>query len=117
MHEAADARVRRRSRHSRRAFQMNGIKRLPPARRQDANEVNNRVRAFYGRAHRGWIAQIGLHGVDLPDIPHRLQMAGKIRPPNRRPHAPSLPRERPHRVPANKARTAKNRNKLAMPRP
>ena len=67
-----------------------------------------------GIAHRGLdrgrVAQIGLHGMDLPDLAERLQMAGQFRPPHRDPDAVIALGQRPDHVAAQKARSAENRD-------
>ena len=59
-----------------------------------------------GRGDRLGIAQVGLHGMDLPDPPHRLQKSGQFRPPHRDADAVAAPGQRAHHVPAQKAGAA-----------
>ena len=59
---------------------------------------------------RGRIAQIGLHGVDLPDPAERLQVPGQFRPPHRDPDAVVALGKRPDHVPPEKTRSAENRD-------
>ena len=62
--------------------------------------------------HRGLngsrVAQIGLHGVDLPDPAERLQVAGEVRPAYRRADAVARARQRPHHVAAEEPGAAED---------
>ncbi len=60
--------------------------------------------------HRGRIAQIGLHGVDLADPTQRLQVPGQFRPAHRDPDPEVALGQRPDHVPAEKAGSSENRD-------
>ena len=57
------------------------------------------------------IAQIGLDRMDLTDVAQRLQMEREIGTAHRDPDPPAPPRQGTHHMPADKARTAKDRHK------
>jgi hypothetical protein len=61
-----------------------------------------------GRLDRGRIAQIGLHGVDLPDAAERLQEAGELGAAYRDTDAVAELGQRAHDVAAEKARAAEH---------
>ena len=90
------------------AFGLHGLEALLAALEQDADQVDHHV----GAAHRGLdrvrIAQVRLHGVDLPDPAERLQMAGEVRPAHRDADAVALARQRPHHMAAEEARAAEH---------
>ena len=104
----AGARGGGRARDARGAFRLHGVEALLAALEQDADQVHHHV----GAAHRGLdrlrIAQVRLHGVDLPDPAERLQMARKVRPAHRRADAVALARQRPHHMAAEEARAAEH---------
>src|SRR5712671_3744762 len=54
------------------------------------------------------MADIGLHGMDLPDPAERLEMAGELRPAHRDPDAVMLLGERPHHMLADESRAAED---------
>ena len=58
---------------------------------------------------RGRVAQIGLHGVDLPDAAERLQVAGELRPAHRHADAVAALGQRAHHVAAEEAGAADRR--------
>ena len=80
------------------AFGLHGVEALLAALEQDADQVDHHV----GAAHRGLdrvrIAQVRLHGMDLPDPAERLEMAREVRPAHRRADAVALaaPAPAPH---------------------
>jgi hypothetical protein len=80
MNEPLRARFPRSLRDSARAFDMYGFERLGTGGRQDTDGVDDGLGAFDGPHDRIGKPQIGLHGVDLPDNAHGLQIAGKIWP-------------------------------------
>src|SRR5229473_3823105 len=77
---------------------------------QNADQVDGGV----GAAHRGldgrWVAQIGLHGMDLADLAERLQMACELRPTHRDPDTVVALAERADHVSPHKARSPENRD-------
>jgi hypothetical protein len=84
--------------------------------RQDADQIDHRIRPAMARCHRGAIAHIGLHGLNLPDDAQRLEMAGKIGAAHGDPHPPAALGQRPHQMPPDKTRPAENRDQpVAMP--
>ncbi len=62
------------------------------------------------RLDRGRIAQIRLHGVDLPDLAGGLEVSGQFRPPHRDPDPVIPPAQRADDIPAQKPRSAENRD-------
>ena len=48
---------------------MHALETLPPALEQDADQVDDRLRVARRRLDRARITHIGLHGMDLPDLP------------------------------------------------
>ena len=83
-----------------RAFRLHRLEALLAALEQDADQVDHHVGAAHRGLHRGRVAQIGLHRVDLPDLPERLQVAREVRPAHRRADAVARARQRPHHVAA-----------------
>ena len=57
---------------------MHGVEPLPAALRQDADEIDHGLGVPQGRRHRGRIAQIGLHRMDLSDPAERLEVAARM---------------------------------------
>ena len=53
-------------------------------------------------------AQVRLHGVNLADATHGLQMPGEVRTPAGRPDAPASRRESPHDMTAEESCTAEH---------
>ena len=56
------------------ALVLHGFEALLPAWKQNADKVDNRVRAVRRSEQRVGKAHIGLYGVDLPDPSERLEM-------------------------------------------
>jgi hypothetical protein len=100
---------------------MEGLARRPrqaeAAFGQDADQVHHRIGALHRAAHGLRIAQVSLHGMDLPHRAHRLQMAGKVGPARSGADAPAVGSERPHRVAAEKARAAKYGHQASLLQP
>ena len=107
MHHAG-ARGRGRARDARCAFGLHRVEALLAALEQDADQVHHHVCAAHRGFHRLRIAQVRLHGMDLPDPAERLQMARKVRPAHRRADAVAFPRQRPHHVAPEEARAAEH---------
>ena len=99
-------------RHRPGARVLNRRESLTSLRREDADEVDDRIGAFRRFLDRPRKAQIGLHGHDLPDHPERLQEAREIGPAHGRAHAVAAPRQGLHHMPAEKARSAEDRDDL-----
>ena len=100
----------RRLRDARRAFGLHRLEALLAALEQDADEVDHHIRAAHRGLDRGRIAQVRLHGMDLPDAPHRLQVEREIGPAHRGADAIALARERAHHMAAEEARAAEHRD-------
>jgi len=77
---------------------------------ENGNQVDDGPGALYRGLDGVAVSHIGLHGIDLADIPKRLQMAGKIRAAHRDPHPVAAPGERPHHMAADEAGTAEDRH-------
>ena len=89
---------------------LHDVEPLPAAFVQDADEVDHRAGAADGGLDRIRHADVGLHGVNLPDSAQRLQVAGKIRPAHANAHAVSALRQLPDHVAADESRAAENRD-------
>ena len=70
---------------------------------QDADQVDDMIRALDGAVDRPAHAQIGLHRLDLADIAERLQMAGKIGTAAGDANPVAALGERPHHMAPDKA--------------
>ena len=100
--------------HQGRPFGLHGVEALLATFKQDAHEVHDRIGALHGALDGPAIAQIGLHGVHLPDGAHRLDVAGKVRPAHRNAHAIAFLGQFAHHIPSKKARSAKHGDELAV---
>ena len=85
---------------------MNGIEALRSGAIKNAGQIDHRVSAFADGGKRVRIADIGLHRHDLPGDPERLHMAREIGPAAGDADAIAAFGERPHDMPAEKARAA-----------
>ena len=110
MHQRLRAGRPRGLRHMARALVLHRGEGLLAGRKQDADEIDDRVGALRGGKQRVGKAHIGLHGVDLADAAERLEMAGKLGPPDRHPHARAGLGDGPHHMAADKARAAIDRD-------
>ncbi len=93
---------------------LDGVERLAAALSQDADQVDRDLSVAHGRLYGGGIAQIGLHGMDLADPAERLQMAGQFRPAHRHAKPVVALGKRPDHGPAQKARSAENRDQCVL---
>ena len=93
-----------------RAFALHGVKGLRAALGQNADEIDGDMRIAHRGRDRGRIAHIGLHGVDLTDLAERLQMARQFGPAHRDADAIITLGQRAHDMPADKTRSAENRD-------
>ena len=109
MHHARAFRGRR-ARDRVRAFGLHRLEALLAALEQDADQVDHHVGAAHRRLDRVRVAQVRLHGVDLPDAADRLEVKREIRPAHGGAHAVALARQRPHHMAAEKARAAEHRD-------
>ena len=75
MDEAPGTRFARRFGNAPRPLGMHGFERLRAVRRKNADRVDDDVGAFDRPYDRIRKPQIGLHGMNLADDAHRLQMA------------------------------------------
>ena len=114
MRETGDAGGLHRLRHALRAMIVHGLVGLASARRQHADEIDRGVRAPQRRLDRLGIAQIGLHGGDLPDAPERLEMESEVGAAHRRAPPPAALGPRPRHVTAEEARSAEHRDQPAV---
>ena len=102
-----------RARETRDAFGRLGMqdsKFLTAALRQDADEIDRRMRAPQRRIHRAVVAHIDFHELDLTDAPHRAQEMGRIRPAHRDADPPAIIGERAHDVPPEETGAAEYRD-------
>jgi hypothetical protein len=90
--------------HGFRALRHQGVEALPAALEHEADEIDRDIGVAQSRSDRIGIAQIGLHGMNLADPAHRLQIAGEPRPPYRDTDPVSPVGQRPHHVAAEEAR-------------
>ena len=97
-------------RHMTCALVLDRVESLLAGREQDADEIDDRVCPLRGGKKRVGIAHIGLDGVDLPDPAKRLEMAGKLRTPDRHPHARAGLGDGADHVAADEARAAIDRH-------
>jgi hypothetical protein len=114
MHELPDASFLCRPGDGPRARHVHGLERLGPRLCRDADQIDDDVGAFQRPRQGRGIAQVGLHGMDLADIAHRLQMTGEIGAAHGRADAPFLAGQRPDGVPAEEARAAKHRDEASL---
>jgi hypothetical protein len=98
----------RRRRHRRGALVLDGFEGLGARFGENADEIDHHRAAARRRGDRFGIAQVGLDGMDLADLAERLEVAGEVGPPHRDPDAVVALGQRPHHVPADKARAAEN---------
>ena len=84
------------------------VEALAAALGQDADQIDDDVGVARRGLDRAGMAQVGLHGVDLPDPAERLQMAGELRPAHRDADAVMALGERADHVAAEEARAAEN---------
>ena len=98
------------------ALGLHRVKGLRAAFGQDADQVDGDAGIAHRGLHRGRVAHIGLHGVDLADPAERLQVPGQFRPADRHPNAVIALRQRPDHVPPQKARSAKYRDERFLVR-
>ena len=99
------------------ASHVHGLEGLPPRLGENADQVHHRIGALDSTAHAVGKAHVGLHGMDLADRPHRLQMPGKIGPAHRGADAPAVGRQRPHGMPADEPRAAEYRDQASLLQP
>ncbi|MGY3287482.1 hypothetical protein ACVWW5_000219 [Bradyrhizobium sp. LM3.4] len=92
------------------ALGLDGIKTLRAAFGEDADQIDHDMRITQRRLDRGRIAQVGLHGVNLPDFTGGLEVPGQLRPPHRDPDPVVAPAQRADDIPAQKPRSAENRD-------
>ena len=79
-----------------------------PLSEQNADEVDHRVGASHCGGHELGVAQVRLHGMDLPDAAQRLQMTGEVRPAAGHAHAPAALGERADHVASEKTAAAED---------
>ena len=108
MHQRRYAGRLRLARHNARAGRVHRLEVLGAAFREDAHEIDDRIRPPHGGCNGVWIAQVRLRGVDLPDAAQRLQMTRKMRPTACDPHAPAALGEGAHDITSEKTAAAKN---------
>ena len=85
---------------------MDRVETLASALEQDADQIDQHLGVARRGFHRGGVAQIGLHRVDLADAAERLQMEGEVGPAHRHPDAVVALGQRAHHVAAEKAGAA-----------
>jgi hypothetical protein len=77
---------------------MYGCEALAAALEQNPDQINNDRAVAHRGLDRGGMAEIGLHGMDLPHPAERLQRAGEIGATHGGAHAVPVPGERPHHM-------------------
>ena len=92
------------------ALGLDGVEALRAALGEDADEIDDDLRITHRRLDRRRIAQICLHGVDLSDLAGGLEESGQFRPPHRDPDPVVAPAQRADDIPAQKPRSAENRD-------
>ena len=95
-------------RHRLGAGRHHGVETLVAALEQDTDQIDYGVRVAHRRRDRIRIAQIGLHRLDLADPAHRPQVTTQFRPAHRDPDPVAAAGKRPHRMAAEKSRTAEH---------
>ena len=83
---------------------MDRIETLASALEQDADQIDQDLGVARRGFHRGGMAQIGLHGMDLADAAERLQVEGEVGAAHRHPDAIVALGQGAHNVAAEKAR-------------
>jgi hypothetical protein len=96
------------------ASRLYGFERLATAFEQDTNQIDHDSGITRRGSDRFRTADIGLHRMDLPDPPHRLQMTGQFGPSYGHPDAKIRLGKRAHNVPAKKTGTAENGNECVV---
>ena len=109
-HARAEGRGRKRRRL--RAERLHRVEALPPALVQNPDQIDHDIGVARGRFDRAAVAHIGLHRVDLPDPPERLQMAGEFGPTHGDANPVAALGQRAHQMAAEKARAAEDGDEL-----
>ena len=95
-----------------RPFSLKREESLPAGLLEDADEVHHRVGSLHRPGDGIRVAQVRLHGDDLPDLAERLQEQGEVRPPDRDPDTVAALGQRPHHMASEEARTAEDGDQL-----
>lgn len=95
-----------------RPFRLEAQEALLAALLQDAHEVHHHVGALHRPDDRVGIAQVRLHGDDLPDLAQRLKEEGEVRAADGDAHAIAALGERPHHVASEEAGSAEDGDQL-----
>src|SRR5262249_12916266 len=72
---------------------LDSLETLPAPLEQDSHKIDHEAGPAGGRGDRGRVAQISLHGVDLPDPAKRLKESSQIRTPHGHPNPKMLLRQ------------------------
>ena len=94
--------------HRFRAFRLDGIEALAAFFEQNADQIDDDVGIAHCCLDRLRVAQIRLHGFDLPDPTERPQITGQLRTAHRDTDAEVALGERTHHVAADEARAAEH---------
>jgi hypothetical protein len=89
---------------------MYGCEALTAALEQNPDQIDDDRAVAHRRLDRGGMAEIGLHGMDLPHPAERLQRAGEIGATHGGAHAVPVPGERPHHMSTEKTGGAEDRD-------
>jgi len=108
LHEAPDPGLARRPGHGPSPRHVHGLEGLAPAFAQDADEIDRHLGMAERRRERSGVADVGLHGLDLPDAAERHQVIGEIGAAAPGHHPEPGRGERPDHVPPEKARAAED---------
>ena len=92
------------------AARMYGCEALTAALEQNPDQVDHHRAVAHRHLDRGGMAEIGLHGMDLPHPAERLQRAGEIGATHGGAHAVPVPGERPHHMSTEKTGGAEDRD-------
>ena len=111
MHQHGGARIGGGARDIGSAFRLHVFKGLALLE-QDAGQVDDGVRALDRRGHAVSVGDIAFHEIDLADRAQRTQEKAPPRIAGRHPDAPAGTGQRPHRMTAQKAGTAENRDQI-----
>src|ERR1700720_71843 len=106
-----------RARHRLRTGRHHRVKTLAAAFEQNADQVDHHIGVAHRRRDRFRVAKIGLHGVNLADPAHRLQMPGQFRPAHRDADAVATLGQRAHHVTTEKTRAAEYCDERFQPVP
>jgi hypothetical protein len=112
LHQPGDALLARRFGDGLGAHGVDRLEALATGLVEHADQVHRRRRAVQGALHRGGVADIGLDEIDLADVAEHPHAIGEVGIAHRDPDAPAGLGELPHRLGADEARTAEDRDEI-----